>query len=109
MYNEDIVKARKPHRCCECGLTIAKGEKYQVVSGMWDGRFDRIKTCMLCMETREKATEGLRTGDCCDLPAFGELRQYLCDGLPDTSELYAPIHARFLAYKASQVQHSAGQ
>lgn len=106
MYHEEIVTARKPHHCCECGLTIAKGEQYESVSGMWDGRFDRIKTCLPCMETRQKATEGIRSGDCCELPAFGELRQYLSDGLPDTSELYAPIHARFLAYRASQERRS---
>ena len=100
-YNEDIVTARKRHRCCECGSTIAKGERYQSVSGMWEGEFSHIKTCLPCAETRDKATEGIRAGDCCDLPAFGQLRQFLHDGFPDTKDLYAPIHARFLSSRES--------
>lgn len=102
MYNDEIVTARKPHMCCECGGVIAKGEKYESVSGMWDGRFDRIKTCIPCMEIRKKATEGLQGADCCELPAFGELRQYLADGFPDLNELYQAAHARFLAARSAQ-------
>lgn len=110
MYHEEIVTARKPHHCCECGMTIAKGEKYETVSGMWDGRCDRIKTCLPCVATRRQATEGIKAADCCELPAFGELRQYLRDGFPDTKALYAPIHTRFLLAKALPVQqHSEPQ
>jgi hypothetical protein len=106
MYDERIVTARKPHHCCECGATIAKGERYQSASGMWEGRFGRFHTCLPCVETREKATEGIKPGDCCDLPALGELRQYLADGFPWTKELYEPVHARFLLATGSQVQYS---
>jgi len=106
MYNEEVVTARKPHRCCECGTQIAKGEQYESVSGMWDGRFDRSKTCIPCMEIRKKATEGIRSGDCCELPVFGELRQYLLDGSPDTDKLYAAVHARYV--NAKQHKGTAG-
>jgi hypothetical protein len=103
MYHEEIVTARKPHRCCECGTTVAKGEKYESVSGMWDGQFDRIKTCIPCMEIRKKVCEGISAGNCCELPTFGDLRQYMLDA-GEFDELYAEAHARWLAARSSQ-QH----
>lgn len=106
MYTEDVVTARKAHRCCECGVTITKGEQYQSVSGMWDGQFDRIKTCMPCVEIRRKLTVDIPSGDCCELPAFGELRQYLLDG--EYAELYAAAHARFVNAQQHSEQQSNG-
>ena len=46
-------KARKPHRCCECGRTIHAGEKYEHVWGIWDSRPDTFNTCHLCTDLRE--------------------------------------------------------
>lgn len=45
--------ANKPHICCECRRTIAKGVKYQYVSGLWNGKWDKFKTCLACVELRE--------------------------------------------------------
>lgn len=39
-YVEDRVKARKPHRCCETGLTIRPGEHYWRCKGCWEGDID---------------------------------------------------------------------
>ncbi|MFA5053175.1 MAG: hypothetical protein WC565_03915 [Parcubacteria group bacterium] len=47
-------KARKPHKCCECGDTIAKGQRYEHVSGLWDGNWDRHDTCATCVAIRER-------------------------------------------------------
>jgi len=47
-------KARKPHKCCECGDTITKGQRYEHVSGLWDGYWDRYDTCAICVAIRER-------------------------------------------------------
>lgn len=47
-YNEFTPKARKDHRCCECGRTIHKGERYHTQGGLNDGYFQWHKTCAHC-------------------------------------------------------------
>jgi hypothetical protein len=51
-YNRYSPTARKAHACYECRGVIAAGEKYEYVSGMWDGRFDVFKTCIRCVHLR---------------------------------------------------------
>lgn len=52
--HEKIVKARKPHKCCECHDEIPAGAKYESCTGKWDGDLQTYKTCMLCVEIRNK-------------------------------------------------------
>ena len=47
-WSETWPKARKPHPCSECDGGIARGERYQRVSGKWDGRMYSYATCALC-------------------------------------------------------------
>ncbi len=65
-------KARKTHKCCECGRTINAGEKYQYSSGIWDGEPDSFKQCLNCNEIM-LAAEKL---DDYDSPAFRDLREW---------------------------------
>jgi hypothetical protein len=51
-YSESVRTARKEHACGECDDTIKKGERYEYVSGIWDGRASSYKTCLLCVEIR---------------------------------------------------------
>src|SRR5678816_828503 len=51
-YTEKTPTARKPHRCTECKDEIPAGAKYELISGIWDGRPERYKTCLLCVEIR---------------------------------------------------------
>lgn len=51
-YAEETRRARKEHDCTECGLPIRKGDRYEYVSGIWDGSPSSFKTCMLCVEIR---------------------------------------------------------
>lgn len=52
VYNASTPKARKPHRCCECGGEIPKGDQYERVK--WhDGKWGRQNTCLLCVEIRK--------------------------------------------------------
>ncbi len=50
-YVATIRTARKPHQCFECGAGILPGDKYEHVSGKWDG--DRIATFITCERCRD--------------------------------------------------------
>ena len=51
-HKEKIVTARKKHRCYECFQDIQPGEKYEYVSGIWDGDPQTYKTCLDCKSIR---------------------------------------------------------
>lgn len=52
-FKKIVRTARKEHRCDECYRTIMPGEKYEYVSGIWDGRPESYKTCLDCVSLRE--------------------------------------------------------
>jgi hypothetical protein len=49
-FDSRILKARKAHKCFECGCEIAVGQQYERVSGKWDGELDRFRFCLICSE-----------------------------------------------------------
>lgn len=51
-YSVTKPKARKQHRCEECGVAILPGELYERVSGKWDGYVDTFSTCERCHDLR---------------------------------------------------------
>lgn len=53
-WNRTTVKARKPHRCEECGTTIAVGNTYERHNYKFDGQMCSDAVCLPC---REAATE----------------------------------------------------
>lgn len=53
MIDSRINKARKEHKCHECGDTINIGEKYHVQKEVYEGCFSTHKTCLPCMEVRD--------------------------------------------------------
>lgn len=53
VYSKETRKARKEHKCAECGTLIKRGDKYEYVFGVWDGTVDYIKTCGQCVDLRE--------------------------------------------------------
>jgi hypothetical protein len=53
MFTRTTPRARKEHKCCECGDIIKRGEVYQYVKGRWDYRFDSYKTCRICAQIRK--------------------------------------------------------
>src|SRR5690349_116120 len=69
--------ARKAHRCCECREIIEPGEKYQYVSGVWDGRGDSFKTCLRCALVRRIASRHAEYHD--EGPCFELLAQWILD------------------------------
>lgn len=48
-YFVKIVKVRKPHKCCECGLTINQQERAEKADGIYDGEFRTFYTCLDCL------------------------------------------------------------
>ena len=75
-YDEKKVRAKKDHKCCECGGAILKGEVYKYISGLWGRRFESYKTCPDCTHIRCEA--GRTNPDGCGI-ALGELRGELRD------------------------------
>lgn len=53
MYHENIVCARKTHKCCECNRDIKPSAEYQRVTGKWYDSFDTYRTCLDCMHIRD--------------------------------------------------------
>lgn len=51
-FKEKVVTARKKHRCDECYKDILPGEKYEYVTGIWDGEPSTYKTCLDCKSIR---------------------------------------------------------
>lgn len=46
--------ARKTHWCCECcRATILPGDRYEYVSGVWDGTPNSHSTCARCVALRK--------------------------------------------------------
>ena len=52
VYNVKIVKARKVHRCYECGDSIPVGARHEHVQALYDG-WSEYRTCLVCVTIRE--------------------------------------------------------
>ncbi|MGX4728008.1 hypothetical protein [Pseudomonas corrugata] len=94
---ETTPTARKRHRCCECYGFIQPGQKYQLISGSWEGDMDAFKTCMPCVEARTWAiAQPEWMGDGEHLYYFGRLDEDLADLAP---EIRSEDGRRFHAYR----------
>jgi len=69
LYTVTKPRARKPHKCGECGREIKLSEKYENVVGLWGGRFNIHKTCSVCLD--------IRSVFFCEGWFFGEVLEYL--------------------------------
>lgn len=45
-------RARKAHRCNECGQAIAAGERYLCTDALWDGEWMTHRQCRRCVYDR---------------------------------------------------------
>ncbi len=52
VYRAKLARARKTHRCDECGGAIAPGELYENVFGVWAGDASTVRTCERCYDLR---------------------------------------------------------
>ncbi len=69
-------KARKAHKCCECGGDIPVGSAYQYISIVFDGTADSFKTCDSCAKVR--GAEQAKDRDDCG-PCIGDLREWFSE------------------------------
>ncbi len=62
VYEPRNVKARKEHRCCECGATIQVGDVYEYIFTVFDGDTEVVKTCLTCCRIRRDWSCGVHGG-----------------------------------------------
>lgn len=74
--NHALRKARKPHKCCECGSTIETKERYWYTSGIFEHEPFSRKICWSCQELIDYLLE-TPGFDCLENELFTELRD--CD------------------------------
>lgn len=53
IYSASTPRARKEHRCDECGTKIKPGEQYENVFAVWEGYPSTYKTCERCYDLRQ--------------------------------------------------------
>ncbi len=53
LYFAEVVTARKPHRCDECTMLIAPGERYERAKMLADGHWSVFATCADCLPMAE--------------------------------------------------------
>lgn len=89
LFNAKTRKARIEHKCCECGVVIAKGDSYRYSQGLWDGRFSSFKQCLNCHEIMEAAAKTAYSED--ESPGFTGLLDWFqnsqCRGFTGTEWL----------------------
>lgn len=61
LWQDDVRRARKPHRCASCGRTIPAGESYTSLFTIFEGEADRCACCAACWS---------------DLNEFGEAHRF---------------------------------
>lgn len=95
-YSEQLVTARKEHKCCETGRIIAKGEKYWRCGGKYDGEMFSTKQSVAAYHfaryingLQDKITGtwiGSREDECIE---FGGVGEYVREFREDHPELWS--------------------
>jgi hypothetical protein len=49
-----VLTARKQHKCGECGKIVQPREKFEHFTGSDSGEFFHVKTCLVCVEIRDR-------------------------------------------------------
>lgn len=77
-YQEKTVRARVEHVCYECGGKITPGTRYEHLVVSWEGDFQTVKTCPVCVDLRKLYCDGgYMHGN-----TTGEIRQFIRDCSP---------------------------
>lgn len=62
-YDTTERKARREHKCCECGMMIHVGEKYLDIVGKWDGEVSQFRQHLRCADACEMIRDTI-DGEC---------------------------------------------
>lgn len=85
-------KARKPHKCCECGLPIPVGAKYVKTWGVWDGSADTYRQHEECRDLLDY----ISTNHCDNEPwTFGSLREEVGEYSDELTGRLQAIEAKY--------------
>lgn len=78
-FGQKQRKARKEHKCCECGSLIKAGEVYMYSHGVWDGSGSSFKQCLDCSEVSNAAAASVEDPE--EGPPFTGLREWLQESI----------------------------
>jgi hypothetical protein len=53
VYDESIIKTRKPHKCYECSRTININDEYTKIKGLWNSKWSNFNYCNSCTQLRK--------------------------------------------------------
>lgn len=67
VFREEVRRARKEYKCCECGEKILPGDVHGYATGCWEGDWLTYRTCARCQ---------LVADDYFDGRAFGAMVEY---------------------------------
>lgn len=92
--------ARKRHTCTECRGHIEPGDRYEFVSGLWEGEVSTYKTCTACEAARDFYVNELNSTDFRDSDygayCYSEVR---CDLEEAASDIPSGSGLKFRAYR----------
>jgi hypothetical protein len=80
--------ARKPHKCCECGREISRGQRYEHCVMKYEGEWFSYKTCLLCVEIRTVFTCGKSFLFEC---LWDDMREYAFESLTTASKCFRKL------------------
>ena len=67
VYRDEMRKAKKAYKCCDCYTPINPGEQYKYIFGVWDGHASTHRMCVLCEDVRRQCEFAcVPFGDLCD-------------------------------------------
>ncbi len=53
VYSRATPRAARDHACTECGKTIPRGTRHEIVKGLWEDSWSTFRTCLPCAEIRD--------------------------------------------------------
>lgn len=90
VWREQVRRARKQHKCCECVVPILPGQRYRHGSGISaNGDAFSLKWCCSCDDKMRAFQKAEGDGSC--WPITGELQRTIrecADGDPDFARRY---------------------
>lgn len=57
IFRQCYPKARKPHKCVDCGKTIRLGDEYEYTFQVYEGDASSTKSCLACAGIRESLAD----------------------------------------------------
>jgi hypothetical protein len=83
VWNESIPRARKEHRCDECGRVIPRGDRYTRARSLYDGGWSTWICCARCHFVRALIEQAEITEGCVGneaVPDIGDLANIWREG-----------------------------